>query len=186
MVWTNRDQENTMGVSTQSWVDYIHRKINGVLSKEQVLNGIVERMKNYYDNGELELMQGANDALKFASENFKVGLASGSYKDLLYRAVKSNNWESIFDEILSSDDLERGKPNPDIYLEIMKRMDVLPSESVVLEDSRDGIKAGVAAGAKVIAVPSKEAPVPQEVLNSAYAVTDTLFDFPIIIKELNK
>jgi HAD superfamily hydrolase (TIGR01509 family) len=185
-VWTNEDQENSMGVSTQTWVDYIHRKINGVVSKEHVLKGIVERMKNYYNNGEIELMPGANEALNFASENFKVGLASGSYKELLCGAVKSNKWEKVFDEILSSDDMERGKPNPDIYIEIMKRMDVSPQESVVLEDSRDGIKAGVAAGAKVIAVPSKEVPVPQEVLDSAYAITDTLFAFPKIIKELNK
>ncbi len=185
-VWTNKDQENTMGVSTQTWAGYIHRKINDAVSKEHVLTGIVERMKNYYDKGEIELMPGANEALKFASENFKVGLASGSYKELLYGAIKSNKWENIFDEILSSDDLEHGKPHPAIYLEIMKRMDVLPSESIVLEDSRDGIKAGVAAGTKVIAIPSKEAPVPQEVLNSAYAVTDTLYDFPKIIKKLNK
>jgi beta-phosphoglucomutase-like phosphatase (HAD superfamily) len=57
-------------------------------------------------------------------------------------------------------------------------------ECIVLEDSRDGIKAGVAAGAKVITVPSKDVPVPQEVLESAYAVIDTLHDFPEVLKEL--
>ena len=146
--WTQNDQENTMGVSTQTWVDYVHNKINARLSKEEVLNEIINRMKSYYNNGELELMPGANEALEFARKNYKVGLASGSYKDLLYLAVKSNGWENVFNEILSSDDMERGKPHPDIYLEIMRRLDVTPSESVVLEDSRDGIKAGVAAGGK--------------------------------------
>ena len=77
-------------------------------------------MKSYYNNGELELMPGASKALEFAKNNFKVGLASGSYKDLLYLAVKSNGWENVFNEILSSDDIERGKPHPDIYLEVMK------------------------------------------------------------------
>ena len=98
--WTHKDQENTMGVSTQTWVDYIHEKIDGQLSKKEVLNEIIDRMKSFYINGELELMPGANLALDFAAKSFKVGLASGSYKDLLYIAVKSNKWENIFNEIL--------------------------------------------------------------------------------------
>jgi len=185
-VWTHKDQENTVGVSTQSWVDYIHNKIEGRLSKEEVLKEIIDRMKSYYNNGELELMPGAERALEFAGNNFKVGLASGSYKDLLYIAVKSNKWENIFSQILSSDDLERGKPHPDIYLEVMKRLEVSPSESLILEDSRDGIKAGVAAGGNVIAVPSKEVPVPKDVLDTASFVIPNLEGFPWVITQLNK
>lgn len=181
--WTHKDQENTMGVSTQSWVDYIYNKINAQLSKEEVLNEIIDRMKSYYNNGELELMPGASGALDFAKKNFMVGLASGSQRDLLYLAVKSNGWENVFNEVLSSDDLERGKPNPDIYLEIMKRLGVTPAQSVVLEDSRDGIKAGVASGAHVIAVPSKEVRVPQNVLNTASYIINTLENFPKITAE---
>jgi HAD superfamily hydrolase (TIGR01509 family) len=184
--WTWEDQKHSMGVSTETWVNYVYNLADGKFTKEEVLNGIIDRMRQYYRNGEIELMPGANEALEFSKNNFKVGLASGSYKDLLFGAVKSNKWENIFDEILSSDDMERGKPYPDIYLEVMKRLNVLPSESIVLEDSRDGIKAGVAAGAKVITVPSKDVPVPQEVLDSAYAVIDTLNDFPQIVKKLNE
>lgn len=184
--WTWEDQKNSMGVSTETWVNYVYNFADQKFTKEEVLHGITDRMKTYYKNGEIDLMPGANEALQFAKNNFKVGLASGSYKDLLYGAVKSNNWESIFEEILSSDDIERGKPQPDIYLEVMKRLGVLPEECIVLEDSRDGIKAGVAAGAKVITVPSKDVPVPPEVLDSAYAVIDSLNDFPQIVNELNK
>lgn len=182
--WTQIDQENTMGVSTQTWVDYIYNKINGDLAKDEVLNEIINRMKSYYINGELELMSGANEALQFAKNNFKVGLASGSYKDLLYLAIKSNYWENIFNEILSSDDLDKGKPQPDIYIEIIKRLDVTPPETVVLEDSRDGIIAGVSAGANVIAVPSKEVPLAQNVLDTASFAINTLEDLPKVIAEL--
>lgn len=184
--WTWEDQKNSMGVSTETWVNYVYNLIDHKLTKEEVLYGITDRMKQYYRNGEIELMPGASEALEYSKDYFKVGLASGSYKDLLYGAVKSNKWENIFDEILSSDDLERGKPHPDIYLEVMKRLDVLPEECVVLEDSRDGIKAGVAAGARVITVPSRDVPIPQEVLDSAFAVIDTLHDFPPIVNDLIK
>lgn len=184
--WTWEDQKNSMGVSTETWVNYVYNLADQKFTKEEVLHGITDRMKQYYRNGEIDLMPGANEALEYSKNNFKVGLASGSYKDLLYGAVKSNNWESIFEEILSSDDMERGKPHPDIYLEVMKRLNVLPEECIVLEDSRDGIKAGVAAGAKVITVPSKDVPVPQKVLDSAFAVIDSLNDFPQIVNKLNK
>ena len=146
--WTWDNQKQTMGSSTQAWVDYMYNLVNESLTKEEILNGVIDKMKLYYRKGEIDIMPGANEALIFAKENFKVGLASGSYKDLLYSAVKVNKWESIFDEILSSDDMKRGKPHPDIYQEVIKRLGVKPSECVVLEDSSDGIKAGVAAGAK--------------------------------------
>lgn len=183
--WTWEHQKNSMGISTKAWVNYIYNFANQKLTKEEVLNGIVSRMKQYYRNGEIDIMPGANEALNYSKKNFKVGLASGSYKELLYGAVKLNNWENNFDEILSGDDIERGKPEPDIYLEVMKRLGVAPSESIVLEDARDGIKAGVAAGANVIAVPGKDVPVPQEVLDSAFAVINTLNDFPKIVNKLN-
>lgn len=183
--WTWEDQEQSMGVSTQTWVNYLYEKANKKLSKDEILNGVIERMKHYYSIGEIDLMPGANEALQFAKKYFKVGLASGSYKDLLYRAVNVNKWENIFEEILSSDDLKSGKPNPEIYLKVINKLSVAPSETVVLEDSRDGIIAGVAAGAKVIAVPGKEVPVPKETLNSAAAVIETLLDFPTTIKNLN-
>ncbi|MCW8848361.1 MAG: HAD family phosphatase [Melioribacteraceae bacterium] len=185
LTWTWEHQKNSMGISTKAWVEYIYNFANQKLSKEEVLDGIVSRMKQYYANGEIDIMPGANEALNYSKENFKVGLASGSYKELLYSAVKLNNWEKTFDEILSGDDIERGKPEPDIYLNVMERLGVMPSESIVLEDSRDGIKAGVAACANVIAVPGRDIPVPQEVLDSAFAVINTLNDFPKIVNKLN-
>lgn len=183
--WTWDNQTQTMGLSTKDWLEYMFSQAKGMFTKEEILTGIIDRMKKYYLNGEVDIMHGANEALKFAKDNFKVGLASGSYKEILYSVVKVNNWVANFDEILSSDDMERGKPNPDIYLEVARRLGVQPEECIVLEDSRDGIKAGVAAGAKVIAVPSKEVKVPQEVLDSAFAVIDTLNDFPQMANKLN-
>ncbi len=183
--WTWENQKNSMGISTQAWVDYIYNLAQEKISKDEILYGVTDRMKFYYSKGEIDLMPGANEALNYAKNNFKVGLASGSFKELLYTAVRINEWEEIFEEILSSDDIERGKPHPDVYLKVMNKLNVKPSESVVLEDSRDGIKAGVAAGTNVIAVPGKEVPVPQDVLDSATFVIDSLVDMPNTIIKLN-
>lgn len=183
--WNHEDQTSTMGVPTKFWIDYIFNKVNGVLSKEEILHGVTDRMKNLYRNGEIELMPGALDTLNIAKQNYKVGLATGSYKELMEIILEVNNWKNYFEVILSSDDLQRGKPFPDIYIEVMKRLNATPKETVILEDSRDGIKSGVASGANVIAVPSKEVEVPKDVLNSAAFVIDSLEEFPDVLNKLN-
>lgn len=182
--WTWDLQRKTLGVSTKDWVEQLYNIVSGAMTRNELQKGVTDRMLKYYANGEVDVMPGADAALKYAKDNFKVGLASGSYKELLYSAVKVKNWASIFDEILSSDDMERGKPHPDVYLETAKRLGVLPEECVVLEDSANGIKAGVAAGTKVITVPSKDIQVPQEVLDTAYAVIDSLNEFPNIVIDM--
>jgi len=175
-----------MGSSRNDWNDYMFNKVNKTLTKEELLKGVTDRIKLYFDRGEIDLMPGANKALQFANDSYKVELASGSYKNLLYRAVKVNKWDNIFDEILSSDDLKRGKPFPEIYVEVMKRLNTAPQETVVLEDSKDGINAGINAGANVIAVPSKEAPIPKDILTSAIAVLKSLVELPETIIKINK
>jgi len=183
--WTHKDQIATMGVPTSFWIDYLYKKVNGILSKEELLYGVTDRMKTLYKKCEIELMPGVKEALKLSRENYKVGLATGSYKELMEISLEVNKWKNIFDAILSSDDLERGKPHPDIYIEVMKRLNVEPKESVVLEDSRDGIISGVSAGANVIAIPSKEVEIPKDVLDSAAYVINSLYEFPNILEKLN-
>lgn len=175
--WTWEDQKNTMGVSTQTWVDYMTKKADGKLTPDEILNGIVDRMVNYYEAGEVDAMPGADDAVKYCAGKYKTGVASGSYKKLLYAAIESKGWKKYFEEILSSDDLERGKPAPDIYLEVIKRLEVKPEESVIIEDSADGMRAGVAAGTNIIAVPSEGVKVPGEIKDKVAEVIPTLHEF---------
>ena len=183
-VWTEEDQITNMGVSTKAWASYMAEKLNHKLSEEKIVQAIVEKMKTYYGTGKLEVMTGADEALKYSSGKFKTGLASGSYKELLFKAIKSNQWEKYFDEILSSDDLEKGKPDPLIYIETSKRLGVEPGESVVVEDSNDGIRAGIDAGAKVIAVPNKKENLPEDLKNKSAAVIDSLKEFTIALEKI--
>lgn len=185
--WTIDDQKQNLGVSTKTWVNYLNDKLEGRLTTDEILNRVISDMKELYRNGEVDSKPGADEALKYCKDNnFIIGLASGSYKELLFIALKSKNWEGYFDEILSSDDLKKGKPAPDIYIEILKRLNMKPEESVVIEDSKDGIKAGAAAKTNVIAIPAKEYPVPEDVLNSTRRVIKSLFNLPETIKSFNE
>jgi HAD superfamily hydrolase (TIGR01509 family) len=186
LVWTESDQEQCMGLSTAGWVAYMVKRLDGQLSSQMVQDEIVGRMAQYYGNGHVRILPGAQEALEFSFEKFTLGLASGSYRRLLEAAVQGAGWTKFFAEIVSSDDVPKGKPAPDVYLEIVRRLGVRMSETVVVEDSANGILAGLAAGAKAIAVPNLHIRPPQEILNKASVVIDSLTLFPEAIGKLTE
>lgn len=184
MTWTHDDQKALMGRNTQSWIDYVHDKLGGKLSKREVETQTVEAMAGSYRKHEVRIMPGAEIALEQSSKQFIVGLASGSPYVLIEAALKANGWAKYFSRILSSDDVPQGKPSPDVYVEIMKRMGVQPYESVVVEDSGSGILAGKAAGALVIAIPNERLMPAKEALDSANIVIRSLEAFSEAIGKL--
>jgi beta-phosphoglucomutase len=82
----------------------------------------------------------------------KVGLATMSYRAQVERVLEILDLRAAFDVIATRDDVERGKPDPEIYLLAARRLGVEASECMVLEDSPAGVQAGLAAGMNVIAV----------------------------------
>ncbi len=185
MIWTDDDQKALMGRNTQSWIDYVDNKLAGRLSKEEITNQTLEGMIRGYKNHEIRIMPGAEKALEDCSRQFVLGLASGSPRVLIDAALKANGWSKYFSRILSSDEVPNGKPSPDVYLEVMRRMEVGPAESVVVEDSGSGILAGKAAGAAVIAVPNEHLMPPRETLDAADLVIPSLDSFQTAVERLH-
>jgi HAD superfamily hydrolase (TIGR01509 family) len=172
--WTESDELELAGVDTSVWVDAIHRRIGGRLAPERVREEVLRRMAGSYAGGEIIVLPGAHEALAGCSRVYRTGLASGSPRFLIDAALAATGWASHFENILSSEDVTRGKPAPDVYLEILRRMGVSPARSVVVEDSSGGIRAGKAAGARVVAVPNPHTLPPPEVLAMADARIDSL------------
>ncbi len=83
----------------------------------------------------------------------RLGLASNSPRFLVDDALRTAGLADAFDAIVTSDDVERSKPAPDIYLLACQRLGVAPGEAVALEDSPSGVAAAKAAGLTCIAVP---------------------------------
>jgi HAD superfamily hydrolase (TIGR01509 family) len=80
-----------------------------------------------------------------------------------------------FDAIVGGDQVRSGKPAPDIYLRAADRLDCAPSECIVLEDSRNGVRAAAAAGMTVILVPDL-CPIDQETAQLAHCTARSLLD----------
>jgi HAD superfamily hydrolase (TIGR01509 family) len=185
LVWTDDDQKRLMGVSTATWQEYLSKKLLGILTLEEILEESLRKMASFYRSGQVPMMPGARQALEACAARYKLGLASGSPRMLIDAALNGAKWRHYFSEVLSSDEVNRGKPAPDVYVEIMRRMGVAAEETVIIEDSGNGILAGKAAGAKVIAVPNPQLMPAPEALSQADVVIDSLVDLGQMLEIMN-
>jgi beta-phosphoglucomutase-like phosphatase (HAD superfamily) len=176
--WNDNDHKAVMGVSTREWADYMIHRLELTLSPEEVENQIIGRMVEVYRDS-IPFFPGAVEAVDLATLNFPTALASGSHPKLIDTVTVDAAMQGKFKVIQAGDSLPSGKPAPDIYLETAKRLGVSPENCVCLEDSGNGILAGVRAGMKVIAVPDPRFSPAAEKLNQAHLVLTALSDFSL-------
>ena len=102
---------------------------------------------------EVPLKQGVLEFLKYCKEcNIRTGIATSNGRDMVDAVVESLQIGDYLDVITTACEVKAGKPEPDIYLEVARRLGVEPSECLVFEDIPAGITAGKRAGMQVIAV----------------------------------
>lgn len=174
--WTDADQQQVMGSSTRGWATYMEGLLGHRYGVDEIIEMVLDQMERLY-RANVPLLPGAREVLDSLAGRYPLGLATGSPHRLIKAATESAGWTRTFNEIVSSDELTRGKPAPDIYLEIARRMNVPTENIAIFEDSANGILAGYTAGANVIAVPSNYLSPPPDVLNRVALVIPSLQDF---------
>jgi len=102
------------------------------------------------------------------------GIATSSRRSFVERVLDTFNYQPRFSPILTSEDITHGKPHPEIYLKAAERLALPPTEMLVLEDSQNGCRSAVAAGAITVAVPGAHSR--QHDFTGATLVADTLGD----------
>ena len=113
------------------------------------------------------------------SQGLKMGLASSSVKADIFRALEENRLQGFFDIVLSGEEFKESKPNPEIYLTALKRLNVQASRALIIEDSEKGIAAGVAADVEVWAIRDNRFGMDQ---SAAKGLLDSLTDVLDLIK----
>ena len=106
-------------------------------------------------------------------KGLQTAVASGSATDVIKEYLDRTGLNEYFDMVLSSKDVKRGKPFPDVFLEICKAFDVKPEETLVLEDSANGVQAALAGNLPVINIPDLF-PIPKEQQEKCVAVVENL------------
>jgi HAD superfamily hydrolase (TIGR01509 family) len=171
--WHNRAQADMMGMSSTEWSRYMHEVLGLTEPPEELNRLVVERMQERYRE-RLPLVEGAVEAVRRVGERWPLGLASSSNRPLIDLALEQMGVAELFRATVSSEEVERGKPAPDVYLEAAQRLGVRPQHVVAIEDSANGIRSADAAGMRVIAIPNPHFPPPDDVLARADVVLESL------------
>lgn len=176
--WNTDDHKAVMGVSTHEWVSYMIGRLKLDMPPEAVEKHIVDQMVALYRQ-KIPYFPGVVEAVALAAAHYTTGLASGSPRSLIDTVTKDRALQGKFKAILSGDQVQHGKPSPDIYLAVADMLGADPAGCVCIEDSGNGILAGKNAGLKVIAVPDHRFSPSRQKLQQADVILDSLTEFSL-------
>ena len=130
---------------------------------------VIERMAARYTE-RLPLMPGAVEAVRRLAADWPLGLASSSPPSLIGTVLDAASLHVCFAAVMSTEQVARGKPAPDIYRAVTGRLGRRPQRCAAVEDSSNGLRSAAAAGLRVIAIPHPRYPPDPDALGQAAAV----------------
>lgn len=169
--WREEAARAMMGMSSHEWSAYLRDELDVPLSAGEINRAVVLRMEEGYAR-ELPLLPGAQRTVLALAARWPLGLASSSNREIIDRVLELADLAGSFRVTLSSEEVGRGKPAPDVYLEAARALAVEPRRCVAIEDSSNGLRAAAAAGMSVVAVPNPRYPPSDDALELAAVSVD--------------
>jgi HAD superfamily hydrolase (TIGR01509 family) len=173
--WHENAQRDMMGMSSREWSRYMHDAIGLPEPPEEINHEVVRRMEAIYRE-RLPVIPGAREAVERIAARWPLALASSSNRELIDLTLELLDVAHLFRATVSSEEVARGKPAPDVYLEAARRLGVEPTNAAAVEDSQNGILAAKAAGMRVVAIPNEHFPPGPDALADADVLLDSLSD----------
>lgn len=171
--WKDEATRAMMGMSAPEWSRYVRDELGVALSPGEISDRVVARLLAGYSN-ELPLLPGAVEAVRRVAEWRPVGLASSANREVIDAVLAGSGLDRVFGATVSGEEVARGKPAPDIYVEAAQRLGVDPRRCAAVEDSTNGLRSAAAAGMLVVALPNREFPPAADALDLAAVVLDSL------------
>jgi len=171
--WPPDAQQRLMGMSTGEWARYLSQDLGVGLPPAEVAAMVIERMQARYREG-APLMPGAAGAVRELAARWPLGLASSSPPALIDAVLDGAGLRECFRVTLSTEQVSRGKPAPDIYLAVTGQLGFPPQACAAVEDSTNGLRSAAAARMSVIAIPNQTFPPSEDALQLAAATIHSL------------
>jgi HAD superfamily hydrolase (TIGR01509 family) len=171
--WAADTQQRLMGMSTPEWARYLSEELGVGLPPETIAALVIDQMRARYET-QVPVMPGAAGAVRRLATRWPLGLASSSPPVLIGAALDGMGLRGCFAVTMSTQQVARGKPAPDIYLAVTSQLGHPPERCAAVEDSANGIRSAAAAGLTVIAVPHPRYPPGPGALSSAGLVLTSL------------
>jgi HAD superfamily hydrolase (TIGR01509 family) len=182
--WRDESPTVMMGMSSPEWAAYLHDDLGVPMDVDAINREVVRRMEEGY-RSDLPLLPGATDAVRALAARWPLGLASSSNRELIDLVLDISGFGDAFQVTVSSEEVERGKPAPDVYLATADGLDVAPDRCVAIEDSSNGLRSAAAAGMTVIAVPNPHYAPAADALALAAAAVPVVGDVtPALVEQI--
>jgi HAD superfamily hydrolase (TIGR01509 family) len=151
--WTEQATRALLGMSSREWPVYLRDELGVDLAAAEINAGVVERVTARYRE-DLPAIDGAREAVARLGDRWPLGLASSSNREVIDLVLDALGVAERFAVTVSSEEVDRGKPAPDVYLEAVRLLGADPAACVAIEDSENGIRSAHAAGMRVLAIPN--------------------------------
>jgi HAD superfamily hydrolase (TIGR01509 family) len=171
--WTDDAPAAMLGMSGPEWSDYMRDTLGVPLDASEIGRRVVEAMLGRIREG-VPLIDGAQAAVRGAAKRWPVALASSADPPVIAAVLDAIGLTSSFTAVVSSNEVGRGKPAPDVYLAAVARLGVQAVDAVAIEDSGNGMLSAKAAGMSLIAIPNPNARVAEDVLRKADVVLESI------------
>jgi HAD superfamily hydrolase (TIGR01509 family) len=183
--WREAAPRDMMGMSAPEWSAYLHDELGVPLDPEAIDRDVVARMEALYRD-RLPLLPGAVESVRALAARWPLGLASSSNREVIDLALEAAGVADAFEATVSSEEVARGKPAPDVYLEAARRLGARPARCVAVEDSSNGLRSAAAAEMALIAVPNPHYPPDPDALALAAVVLGTLRELtPAVVERVS-
>ena len=167
--YTDSATRDMMGMSSVEWSRYMADRLGVPGTPEEINAAIVSRMLERYGEAP-PLIPGAVEAVRRCAERWPLAVASSSNPELIEVVLDVAGLHDVIPVVVSSQEVARGKPAPDVYLEAARRLGVDPRLCAAVEDSHNGIRSAKAAGMRVVAIPNPHFPPDEDALAQADVV----------------
>jgi HAD superfamily hydrolase (TIGR01509 family) len=167
--YTDSAARDMMGMSSLEWSRYMADALAVPGTPDDINAAVVERMLVRYGQAP-PLIPGAVDAVRRCAARWPLAVASSSNPELIEVVLDAAGLHDAIRVVVSSQEVARGKPAPDVYLEAARRLGVDAHRCAAVEDSQNGIRSAKAAGMRVIAIPNAHFPPEEEALALADVV----------------
>jgi HAD superfamily hydrolase (TIGR01509 family) len=171
--WKESATREMMGMSAPEWSRYLHDELGVPLEPSEINDRVVARLLAAYRR-ELPLLAGAVEAVKRLAARWPLGLASSANRPVIDAVLGRAGLTESFRATVSSEEVARGKPAPDVYLAATRKLEVEPERAAAVEDSSNGLRSASAAGMVVVAIPNREFPPEADALSLADVVLSKL------------
>ena len=175
--WTLDDRAAVMGANSRQWSATMATRLDLRFGPAEIERAVVVEMVGRYRDLPPPLIPGAVETVRRLVGTVPLAVASSAHPAVIRSALVATGLLDAFDVVVSSDEVEHGKPEPDVYLEAARRLGVDPARCVVVEDSLNGVLAARRAGMVAVLVPNSSVPPAPGAREAANLVLESIEAF---------